>query len=122
VSKITKSSLAQPNRGLNADQFSYKPGDYGELSGPWFNRTYAATLAADGSPQRQLLATLLEGRVPDEELFDLDKDPWCLRNLAGNPAHERLRDALRSELETWRHNTHDTPHPVVRRSGPPASP
>lgn len=122
VSKITRSSLARPNRGLNADQFSYKPGDYGDPSGPWFNRTYAATLAANGTPQRQLLAELLEGWVPDEELFDLDQDPWCLRNLAGNPAHEQLGNALRRELETWRRNTHDGPSPTIRRSGPPASP
>ena len=125
VSKITRSSLANPNRGLNADQYSYKPGDYGDASGPWFNRTYAATLGAGGTPQRQLLADMLEGRVPDEELFDLDKDPWCLTNLARDPSHEALRNILREELETWRRMTHDHPastKSLVRRGGASPTP
>lgn len=125
LSKIAKASLAHPNHGLNADQFSYKPGDYGEASGPWFNRTYAATLAAEGSRQRQLLADLLDGRVPDEELFDLDRDPWCTTNLARDPSHESLRNTLRKELETWRRLTRDNPgnpKSLIRRRQPSPTP
>jgi uncharacterized sulfatase len=39
------------------------------------------------------------GKHPEEELFDIRQDPGCLTNLAGNPAHERTRKELRSELD-----------------------
>ena len=38
---------------------------------------------------------------PEEELYDLESDPFEVRNLAADPAHrERLR-ALRGQLENW---------------------
>ncbi len=59
---------------MNTDQFQPGP--------PWFNRSYPATLAATASPQRELLRQLIEGDLPEFELFDLDTDPWCAYNLA----------------------------------------
>jgi N-sulfoglucosamine sulfohydrolase len=39
------------------------------------------------------------GRRPEHELFDLTSDPWCVDNLAADPAHRELRDALAARLE-----------------------
>ena len=33
-----------------------------------------------------------------DELYDLDKDPWEIRNLNASPAHKRVRAALKNEL------------------------
>ncbi|MBL8232873.1 MAG: sulfatase, partial [Bryobacterales bacterium] len=39
------------------------------------------------------------GKRPEEQLFDVGKDPGCLRNLAGDPAHRATRSAMRGALE-----------------------
>ena len=108
--KITGSTIRRPvlngrnidpqlDRGLNTDQY---------LGGsPWFNRTYEATIAAKGSSGRQLLSDLLTGSVPDVELFDLDSDPWCVRNLADDSSLTSIKADLDGELTKWRANTGD---------------
>jgi N-sulfoglucosamine sulfohydrolase len=65
----------------------------------------------DGCPTKTLLlegrddpaiapfAALAFGLRPEHELFDISTDPWCLRNLAADPAHRSLRDALAAQLE-----------------------
>ena len=37
-----------------------------------------------------------------EQLFDLTADPQEIRNLAGDPAHTRRREAMRQKLADWR--------------------
>ena len=44
---------------------------------------------------------------PNEELFDIEKDPLELTNLADDPEHADLLKKMRSQLETWQHDTHD---------------
>lgn len=44
---------------------------------------------------------------PEFELFDLDNDPHELNNLAGDPQHASLKDALLSELYIWRRGIQD---------------
>lgn len=39
---------------------------------------------------------------PSEELYDWRDDRWQIRNLAGTPELEPLRQELRASLETWR--------------------
>ena len=34
-----------------------------------------------------------------DELYDLDKDPWELKNLIASPAYARARASLRRELK-----------------------
>jgi N-sulfoglucosamine sulfohydrolase len=108
--KIARSTIRLPipnsrgidpllDRGLNTDQ--YLGGD------PWFNRTYAATVAADDSTARHLLSDLLTGSVPDVELFDLDADPWCVRNLADDPSMSPIKTELAAEMAKWRALTFD---------------
>ncbi len=119
IRKIAGASLADPRAGLNDDQFAYNYGDYGQNSGPWFNRTYSATLAATGSPGRQLLQDLLTGNVPDEELYDLDADLWCVNNLANDPSLAALKTKLDGEMGKWRRRTEDynvSPLEMTRRT------
>jgi arylsulfatase A-like enzyme len=63
--------------------------------------------------QRLLFA---ETRAP-EELYDLDADPWEVRNLAADPVHSKTLGKLRSMLEQWIEQTQDqgrTPEPESR--------
>lgn len=41
------------------------------------------------------------------ELFDLEKDPYCWRNIANDPACAAVRDDLVRDLDAWRRETKD---------------
>ena len=63
--------------------------------------------------QRLLFA---QTRAP-EELYDLDADPWEVRNLAADPAHTKTLQELRTKLDRWMEQTNDqgrTPEPESR--------
>ena len=73
----------------------------------------------DGSPTLTLLIEgrdeddighyleLAVGKRPAEELFDLAADPGCLDNLAEEPEHADLLEALRDELDAYLVRTGD---------------
>lgn len=44
---------------------------------------------------------------PNEELFDIEQDPLELHNLADSAEHADLLKQMRSQLESWQHDTHD---------------
>ena len=44
---------------------------------------------------------------PSEELYDLDTDPYEVRNLAGSPEHQSVLARMRQALETWQKGTGD---------------
>ena len=44
---------------------------------------------------------------PSEELYDLDTDPYEVRNLAGSPEHQSVLARMRQALETWQKETGD---------------
>ena len=52
-------------------------------------------------------ARLLAPTRPAEELYDLDADPWEIRNLAASPAHREVLERLRGVLDTWIVETND---------------
>ena len=39
------------------------------------------------------------GLRPQEEMFDLKADPWCLKNLAQVPSQEKLKNELKEQME-----------------------
>ncbi|GAA3617449.1 sulfatase [Flavivirga amylovorans] len=41
---------------------------------------------------------------PDVELFDLEKDPFEVHNVANDPAYVEVKEELLSELENWKKN------------------
>ena len=63
-------------------------------------------LRADGKLAPKLEKLFYKPR-PEEELYDLRKDPWEMRNLAGDAAHEKKLAEMRSILERWIETTGD---------------
>lgn len=52
---------------------------------------------------------------PAEELYDLEADPYEVKNLVGSPEHEQTLRELRGRLERWIEETSDqgrTPEPI----------
>ncbi|HEX7900537.1 MAG TPA: sulfatase [Planctomycetota bacterium] len=47
------------------------------------------------------------GKRPEEELFDLGKDPHQLKNLAADPTYAEVKAKLRAELDAWLKETGD---------------
>jgi hypothetical protein len=45
--------------------------------------------------------------LPREQLFDLDTDPFEIKNLASEPDHARVLAELRARLDTWITETGD---------------
>ncbi len=45
--------------------------------------------------------------IPHEELYDTDRDPDNVINLAGRPEHQEDLEAMRAELRNWQLTTYD---------------
>ena len=73
----------------------------------------------------EIQATCFVAPRPMEELYDLAEDPFELKNLASDPAHEDTLDRLRIEYREWRRRTSDrlparrTPDEFDRVTGTP---
>ena len=52
-------------------------------------------------------ARLLAPTRPEEELYDLEGDPYDVENLASEPAYHDTLERMRGELETWMDVTDD---------------
>ncbi|MFY0651010.1 MAG: sulfatase-like hydrolase/transferase [Cyclobacteriaceae bacterium] len=69
------------------------------------------TLPAEG-------AHMMAATKPDEELFDLRKDPHELSNLVDDPAYEHILFEMREAHNRWSDNTKDSgliPETIIRR-------
>jgi N-sulfoglucosamine sulfohydrolase len=56
-------------------------------------------------------------RRPGEELYDLEKDPWETKNLAGDAAYAGIKKRLEKVLNEWMIETRDTgllPEPMMK--------
>jgi len=59
---------------------------------------------------------------PAEELYDLEKDPFELHNVANDPAYADAKARLKKELADWRKSIHDKdPSDEFRKGGWPAT-
>ena len=59
------------------------------------------------------------GDAPPEELYDLDADPWAVKNLAADTAHTEALARMRNEMKHWRESTADRdvhPSDIKRRT------
>ena len=93
--------------------------DYKEnTTGAWAE--WKAKAKTDASAAR-LLARVMNR--PSEELYDLQHDPWELKNLASDPSLAEEKARLRQELDEWMNQQEDlgmdselavTPHKTVR--------
>lgn len=54
-------------------------------------------------------AALMAPRLPDEELYDTERDPYEIRNLAGSPepTNQTVLRRMRGELDRWIEETKD---------------
>jgi N-sulfoglucosamine sulfohydrolase len=72
---------------------------------------------ADQPLPYELLRQLCMADAPKEELYDLDSDPWAVKNLIADPSHAETLAKLRQEFTVWRTLTHDTDQPFTIRGG-----
>ncbi len=64
----------------------------------------------------ELLRQLCMGDAPKEELYDLETDPWAVKNLIADAAHAETLARLRKEMAEWRKATNDPDvHPKTLR-------
>ncbi len=54
-----------------------------------------------------LLAQLVEGRIPEEELYDLTNDQWATNNLISDKRCRRKQKFMRKEPRAWQEDTKD---------------
>ncbi len=52
-------------------------------------------------------ALFMAPEKPEEELYDLEADPYEVHNLAADPAHAETLKTLRGKVETWIDETND---------------
>ena len=75
-------------------------------------------LHAEGklTPVQQLF---MAPRRPEEELYDIQADPWEVRNLANSPDHQDVLKEMRATLDKWIVETDDKGRfPEKRRPAP----
>ncbi|HEX8200577.1 MAG TPA: sulfatase [Isosphaeraceae bacterium] len=83
-----------------------QPNQYKERSYPVWNLIQELAAAGQLTPVQAVLAA---PHMPREELYDLDADPYEIRNLiaSDDPAHREARTRLRAELERWIADSND---------------
>jgi N-sulfoglucosamine sulfohydrolase len=109
-----------PMRAIQTKQFLY-------VFNAWSNGKRIMQTATTGTPTyrrfRELAANdpslaarhkLYQFRVV-EELYDVEHDPDCLKNLIDDTAYARQRDELRQNLDSWMIKTNDPMLEVFRR-------
>lgn len=106
-------------RNFTPDRPFLSPNAYKERSYPVWN--LIKELHAEGrlTPVQKVLAA---PTMPPEELYDLDADPYEIKNLVDSPKHLDVLKRLRAELERWIEETKDQgrtfePPEVVQRKG-----
>ena len=116
-------NLGYPSRAIRTERYLYvwnpkpdrwpagDPTGSGEPEGyhdidPSPTKTFMIQHRDDPSVRR--LFELGFGKRPEEELYEVDGDPYCLRNLAGEPAFQGVRQELQAKL-----------HKLLRQQGDP---
>jgi N-sulfoglucosamine sulfohydrolase len=69
----------------------------------------------DDGPCKQEIIQMGKGKYFDlccgkrlaEELYDLTKDPWEIKNVANDPAYKEIRMQMAAELDRWMRATDD---------------
>lgn len=77
---------------------------YAEVTNPSYNRM--RQLFSEGKLNADQAKFMAPNR-PAEELYDLQEDPFELRNLIDDPKQQATRDRLRKRLDEWIADTHD---------------
>lgn len=79
-------------------------GDFGDIdTGP----SKDVILDRRDDPKIKPFFELATAKRPEEELFDLAKDPWELHNVARDPHYTETKKKLRGKLDAWMKKTAD---------------
>lgn len=116
-------------RNFTPDRPFLQANAYKEKSYPVWNLLKRLHEAGKLTPAQDRLCA---PTMPAEELYDLERDPHEIDNLAGRPEHKATLERLRAAVEDWIEKTGDqgrTPEPpelirskgVTRMSTPPLS-
>ena len=109
----------EPDRYPAGDPQKYdEPGKLGPMHGGYHDIDNSPSLQFlienRNDPEIRPFFLMAVDKRPAEELFDIKKDPGCLRNLAGDPAFEPVREKLARRLEEYLAMTGD---PRVKGDG-----
>jgi arylsulfatase A-like enzyme len=119
---VRRHGLGYPGRALRTKQFlyikNYEPdrwpaGDpplYGDIDPYMFNWTGPAKVymvANKDNPAVKPFFDLGMGKRPGEELFDVEKDPDQLHNLAYDSAYKEIKAKLASQMKEYLVKTND---------------
>lgn len=113
-------------RNFTPDRPFLQPNAYKERSYPVWNLLKELHAAGELTPPQEALCA---PTMPPEELYDLDRDPHEIDNLATKPEHRATLDRLRAALDAWLVESDDQgrfpePPDVIRNQGatrPPAA-
>ena len=95
----------RPNRWPAGDPEAWMSvGDFGDVDGSWAKDFI---LENRDSPEIQPFYELNFGKRPEEELYDLKKDPFQIKNVASDPTYEDTKKELRSRVVSWMQETND---------------
>lgn len=79
-------------------------GDFGDIDpGP----TKSQLMNRRNNPEIKPYFERATAKRPAEELYDLRKDPWELKNVASDRAYESVRKQMSDDLESWMKQTAD---------------
>jgi N-sulfoglucosamine sulfohydrolase len=85
-------------------ELHFAVGPFGDIDG---GPTKDLLLERRTDPAMAELFRLSTGKRPAEELYDLEKDPAQLVNVAANPAYAQRKAQLARELSAWQRSTGD---------------
>jgi N-sulfoglucosamine sulfohydrolase len=106
-------------RNFTPDRPFLQANEYKEKQYPVWNLLKELNAAGKLTPAQ---ARLCAPTMPEEELYDLEKDPHEIDDLAGKPEHRATQERLRKVLEEWIESSNDqgrTPEPaeIIRNKG-----
>ena len=120
--QVRRGDLGYPARAIRNNDFLYiwniHP-DRWPAGDPEMHFSVGPFGDIDGGPTKDLLLqrrddpaiaryfSLATAKRPEEELYNLRKDPQQLDNVAANPQYVRAKSALRSALLKWMRDTRD---------------
>lgn len=91
-------------RNFTPDRPLLQPNEYKEKQYPVWNLLKELHAAGQLNPVQ---AALCAPTMPEEELYDLENDPYEIRNLAKMPEHQDTLRRLRAALEQWISDSND---------------